>query len=178
MTLKLPRVAFWLMPEPEMCCRLQPVIDDLAGRFAAPPFTPHVTLYTCQRSLDQSELIQLIRVAQATRPLSLAAVGLATGERLAQTLFLRLQTEAAISTLHHALHAGVAQPSSYLLDPHLSLLYQKLSTATRTTLIEELKLPVTNLHCDTLQAVAIPERLDDMAAFVGWKTLISVRLAG
>lgn len=171
----LPKVAFWLMPEQDERKRLETVIADLARACSTPRFAPHVTLYSCRRSADQAELALLARLAAATPPLTLTPKTTEVGQPLAQALFWSIPSQPRLTALFQALHAGVAQPSDYRLQPHLSLLYSDLPSDRRRELGRTLCPPAV-LHCNELRAVAIPARLATMDDFRGWQTLLSVRL--
>lgn len=176
MPIILPRVAFWLMPDVATRQRLLSRMAVLADAYTGPRFAPHVTLYSAARSPDSRELDLLVALSRQSEPLRLHVAGTGTTEILAKTLYLELEAHPTLTYLHQALHTGVSHPSSYRLDPHLSLLYQDLSRVDRERLVQEQLPPCTTVRCDELRAVAIPEQLDSLNAFSGWETLLSVRM--
>lgn len=176
MSASLPRVAFWLVPEQKMRERLQQQVDALARRYGSPIFLPHLTLYSCQRTPEQVELGLAAALAEQATPLSLQVLGNGTDAQLSRTLFLHFAQSGALSSLHQRLHAAVRQPSTYRLDPHLSLLYQDLSDAERDRLADELAMPLQKIRFDELRVVAIPQKLQSLQDYVGWETLLAVRL--
>ncbi|MDH3453657.1 MAG: hypothetical protein OEL80_00815 [Desulfuromonadales bacterium] len=93
----LPRVAFWLVPRLEERRKLQPIITELAGRFSAPAFVPHVTVYSCWRTAQRRELAVMAGLAASCRPIAMGQLGLACKDRLAQTLFVQLQNNPAMA---------------------------------------------------------------------------------
>lgn len=173
----LPRVAFWLVPRRADRALLQALIGDLAAHFSAPLFLPHVTLYSCRRTAQMQEVAVMAALAASSRELVLRCEGLAGKDRLAQALYLKLSKSPAISALTQGLHANVPEPSGYLLQPHLSLLYQKLSPATRKALVAGISLSLGEVGFDELWAVAIPWQLREPADFRGWQPLLICRLA-
>ncbi|MBW2520037.1 MAG: 2'-5' RNA ligase family protein [Deltaproteobacteria bacterium] len=173
----LPRIAFWLIPEQRFYDELLAIIVKLAKRFDAPVFQPHVTIYCTRRSDDRDELTLLTSLAQLTRPLTLNVETVQTGESLNKTLFLQLQKTAECNSLYQVLHGAASSPSGYRFDPHLSLLYQHTPRFMREALVSQLGFPYTAIRFDRLQAVAIPENLSSLESFLGWQTLLSIRLA-
>ncbi len=172
----LPRVAFWLVPRFQEREILQSLIAELARRFSAPVFLPHVTVYSCRRTPGQRELAVMAALAGSCRPVAARPAGLACTGRLTQALFARLKDTPEISGLSRALHAGVPLPSDYELVPHLSLLYQKLPASAGEPLVREVALCLPEIRFDTLWAVAIPEQLRNLGDLHGWRPLAISRL--
>jgi len=172
----LPRVAFWLVPHCRERTVVQSLIIELAERFSAPVFVPHVTVYSCRRTPGQRELAVMAALADGCRPLATRLAGVASSDRLTQALFVRLPDNPVISGLSRALHSGVPLPSDYELVPHLSLLYQRLAPAARATLADEIDLCLPVIRFDALWAVAIPEQIRDLDDLRGWQPLMISRL--
>lgn len=115
-------------------------------------------------------------LAESCQPVTTVLHGLTCENRLTQTLFVQLQKNAEISGLFQSLHAGVSQPADYKLEPHLSLLYQKLPAYVREMLVHETPIPLQEITLDELWAVAISEQLESLDDFSGWQTLLICRL--
>lgn len=178
MSNSLPRVAFWLIPE--VCARreLAKIINELASHYNAPVFLPHLTLYSCARTPRQAELAQSVTSALTTGPLTVRTTGVGTGEKLARTLYCKVQKEPALEAWSQALHGGMPHPSSYQFEPHLSLLYQALPLPVREQLARETRLSLDEITFDELRVVAIPNQIKTMDDFAGWQTLIIMALTG
>ncbi len=177
MKMTLPRVAFWLIPQRPERSRLRQWIDDLAVRYDAPAFVPHLTIYSCHRTRQQHELVVLAALARRSEPLRLSVQGLDSGRSLTRSVFLVLQTNRFLESLHETLHQNVPQPSRYRCDPHISLLYRLLPTPlpSAETMVDNIDLAT--IRFDELRAVAIPETLQTAQDLIGWQTLLSCRLA-
>jgi 2'-5' RNA ligase len=173
----LSRVAFWLVPRRQQRQELQTLIKALAKRFSAPAFVPHVTVYSCRRSVKQHELAVMAALAGNCTAVAFGAAGIAGKDLLTQALFVKLTPDAFIRSLYRTLHSAVPYPSAYELTPHLSLLYQKLPTTVREELVRATTLPWQTFHFDELWAVAIPEQLKTLDDCVGWQPLVGCRLA-
>lgn len=173
---QLPRVAFWLVPQLEERKKLQSLIVELAERFSAPVFVPHVTVYSCWRTAQQRELAVIAGLAGNCQPITMALPGLAEKDRLTQTLFCELQKSVALTRLFHSLEEGLLPSAGRELEPHLSLLYQNLPASVREALVRETMIPLQEIRCDELWAVAIPGQLNAPDDFRGWQTLLIRRL--
>ncbi len=176
MSNSLPRVAFWLVPEKRVRNELASMIGQLADRFAAPIFLPHLTLYSCRRSVQQTELAICVRQAMLTPALATRVTGMATTEKLAKTLFFDLQNTPELMRLVRVLHASVPHPSTYQFDPHVSLLYQSLPASVREQLVTEVFWSSDLIRFDELRAVAIPAQIRTCADWTGWQTLMIMHL--
>lgn len=173
----LPRIAFWLVPGKDKRLKLQKLIKTLAERFAAVPFVPHVTIYSCHRSPDQRELSIMTRLARNSSVFKMKTDCLACEDSLTRALTIRLRSNASIKALHRTLHQQVPRPSMYELRPHLSLLYQHMTAQTRKKLVEEIHIEMTHVDFEELWAVAIPARIISMSDLINWQILLTCRLA-
>ena len=173
----LPRVAFWLIPSQPERAFLQNLITDLAGRFSSPEFIPHVTIYSCHRSVLQEELAIMASLAGRCPLVTLRTDGLAFRDRLTEALFVRLNSAETLEWLRETMQNELSQASSHEFDPHVSLLYKFLPASVRASLAGEIKLPMQEICFDQIWAVAIPESIHSAENLSGWQTLLSCRLA-
>jgi hypothetical protein len=137
-------VSFWLLPgKPSMRVFAQ-IVDDLARRYDAPRFLPHVTVHS-DRVVRQADLTGVLQEAAAHfAPFEMQAGPTGHSPLRFKTLFVTL-SGGAIIDLAAVLAAGVARwrpepaegepaPAAYRLEPHLSLLYRELPEAERAAL--------------------------------------------
>ena len=173
----LPRAAIWLVPRQPDCAILQTLIADLAGRFSSAEFIPHMTIFSCRRSLLQEELAITAALARSCPPLTLRTNGLAFRDRLTQALFVRLRSDNKLDWLRGSLQNKLRQTSSHDFEPHVSLLYQLLPVPVCEKLTRDIRLPLQEINFDQVRAVAIPETIHTTENLSGWQTLLSCRLA-
>ena len=173
----MPRAAIWLVPRQPDCAILQTLIADLAGRFSSPEFIPHMTIFSCRRSLLQEELAITAALARSCPPLTLRTNGLAFRDRLTQALFVRLRSDNKLDWLRGSLQNKLRQTSSHDFEPHVSLLYQLLPVPVCEKLTRDIRLPLQEINFDQVRAVAIPETIHTTENLSGWQTLLSCRLA-
>lgn len=172
----LPRVAIWLVPgQPERTI-LQHLIADLAVRFSAPRFIPHVTVYSCRRSPSQRELAVTAALAGQCPSLALRTEGLVCGDRLTRACYVRLAADTRFHRLRKSLQDALPRTPADGFEPHLSLLYQFLPATDRARLAGGIRLPVREITFDQIWAVAIPEAINKRENLLGWQTLLQCRL--
>jgi putative hydrolase of the HAD superfamily len=165
MTLARTLLSIWLVPaEPERAALAQR-IDELASRYDAPRFAPHITLFagSTARPDWRAALTQAVHAVTAL-PVHVSGVG--HSDQLFQTLFLRIATSAALTALQRRVAAACQEADDYTFEPHLSLLYKSLPDAARSELAHELAPPAT-FTCDALSvATPSPDGWGDVA---GWQ---------
>ena len=173
----LSRIAIWLVPRRPERFELESLIRALADQFSSPAFVPHVTIYSCQRTLRQQELGAIAALARHYGPISFDVSGLQCSHKMTQALFLGLRSCAAAAEFHQALHHTLPLQSAYKFSPHLSLLYQNLKTNDQLFLRKNIILSSNSICCDQLRVVAIPERIERLEDLMNWQTLLICQLA-
>jgi len=133
--------SYWLLPEASAAAAFRARIDELAARYDAVGFEPHVTLYS--GASDDAEVAQTLAFLRASfRLLSLVPVVIAQSSRLTKTLYVRLELSPELVSLADTLKARARQPSSSTLDdPHVSLMYKALPEDERAKLAAQIPLP-------------------------------------
>jgi 2'-5' RNA ligase len=174
-------IAFWLLPgEPSMRAIAQ-TVDELARRYDAPRFTPHVTLHV-DRAAPHADLAGLLdEVAARFAPFEMRAGPTGHSPQLFKTLFVTL-SGGDIVGLAGALAAGMRRwrptaaedtepAATYRLEPHLSLLYKKLSDAERETLAARHCRNGEFLYFDRIAAVTPVPGVRDLSRVEDWVVL-------
>uniref|UniRef100_A0A831UI34 Uncharacterized protein n=1 Tax=Geobacter metallireducens TaxID=28232 RepID=A0A831UI34_GEOME len=156
------------------------VIRELAARYDAPPFEPHVTVYGGSFS-DDAQLEPLRRALAATAagtdPIALRVTGLGVTEEYFKTLFVTFAEDSRLRRLHEAAKGAVANDSGYGLVPHLSLLYADIPLAEKEMAARTVSLHRGEMHFDEVKIVA-PDPVTGWSDAMGWQTLFRVRLDG
>ena len=119
-------ISYWLIPTSGLCEYYEPLIAELAERYRAPSFSPHVTLYSAGGNAANAPWICEV-VAPSLRqlgPVEVESVACAT--KYTETLFVRLRTTPELDRLSRQCRAHVGGPA-YKLKAHMSILYAELS---------------------------------------------------
>jgi 2'-5' RNA ligase len=148
------------------------MIKDLASRYDAPIFEPHVTVHV---GADHANSVEkaLAEAARECKLFALTPLGIDESEEFIKTLFVRFAMSAELRRINRI----VQQPndsSQYQLKPHLSLLYKNLATATRRELADSITVPFSEVAFDSLQAIRCVSPTQTDADVEGWE-LVTAR---
>lgn len=152
-----PLVATWLIAREEDK-PLHNVMEELAGRFEAPKFIPHLTMRAVQVPLDRVEEAKSVvrRIAHTFKPITLKVSGVGYADNLFQSLFLKFEESPELNDLYQTIERVLEEYGDYSFEPHLSLLYKELPEEKKKRLIPTIQLPSTvtfdrlgiNVHLD------------------------------
>ncbi|MGE4550797.1 MAG: 2'-5' RNA ligase family protein [Opitutales bacterium] len=151
--MKTRHLSYWLIPTAEDSDVLQTVINELATRFEAASFPPHLTLFAGPAASDEEPRHLLDSLSPDLVPRRLAVTHVDASDRFTMTLFLRCQPDPQLVSLHEQIRAN-APPSNYCLEPHLSLLYADLPLSAKQSLAEEFSPPLKEIRFDRIRAVS------------------------
>lgn len=141
------KVAFWLIPSDRDF--YQSLIHDLAQRYNAPIFQPHVTLYS--GNFEHSKILEFL---QTPIDLVLPIDRIQYSNQFTKALFIQLVSTPQLNRLSQSIQAFFG--SLYSFDPHLSLIYAQLDEAEQRSLSKEIQLRDRTIHFDHLSAIEIP----------------------
>jgi 2'-5' RNA ligase len=145
-------IAYWLIPAEPARSFFQGVIDDLARRYEAPLFEPHVTVHVGSNRADAAESA-LSEAARVCRPINVKALEIGHTGEFIKTLFVQFAPNTELRQLNEIIRNAAQDSSHYELKPHLSLLYKKMSAASRRELAGSIKVPFAEVTFDALKAV-------------------------
>ena len=145
-------IAYWLIPAEPAHRFLQNLINDLAGRFDAPVFEPHVTIYVGADSTDAVDTT-LSKAARDCEPIVLQALEVSHSNEFIKTLFVEFGLNSKLRQLNQVICSAAQDSSDYDLKPHLSLLYKRTSVQTRRQLARSIEMPFSQVVFDSLKAV-------------------------
>lgn len=167
MSPRLRPYALWLLPEAQRAALFQQSVAQLAQRYNAPIFEPHITVYGGHtRDLEQTKAHFY---ALPATPLTLRYAGTFQSERFTQTYGLRLQAPADLAALSRSMADHRANgPNVYQLRPHMSLIYAQLPATSRQSLAEAARFTFDQLVCDRL-ALVTPGADDDWHGVADWQ---------
>lgn len=178
MTTEQRRFSVFLVPAAEDLGWAAGVIRELAARYDAPLFEPHLTVYGAP-FVDLSELEPVRRVltevAAETGPITLRITGLGATEEYFKTLFVSFAEEPRLRRLHEAVKGAVACDAGYGLVPHLSLLYADIPLAAKEMAARTVLLDRGEMRFDGVKIVA-PDPVAGWSDTGRWQTLFRVEL--
>jgi len=168
-------VTYWLCPaEPERD-QFARLIRDLATRFDAPTFEPHVTIHTTSAERENPAAV-LAKVVNGRRPYRLSVRGLDYSDEYTKTLFVQLAPDTELTQLSEDLRRACVSPGDYQLNPHVSLLYKQMDEETKRDLAASFVLPFTEVNFSSVKAVVSPAEIQAREDVEAWRVIAECSL--
>lgn len=168
-------ITYWLCPAEPARGWFTEIISDLAARFDAPVFEPHVTIFVTDAEREKPGEV-LATVLPGIQPYRLRLLDLDCSDRFTQTLFVRFAPDPELSRLSENLRRASVSESDYQLNPHLSLLYKTMEPKTKRDLANSIALSFTEARFDTIKAVLSPARIESRADVESWRVIAEEKI--
>ena len=168
-------IAYWLIPA-ELAHRFfQRLIKDLARRYDAPFFEPHLTIYVGANDANAAEKA-LSKAAGEWQTIDLKALGINHSDEFIKTLFVQFAMNRKLRQLHQTIRNAAQDLSDYELNPHLSLLYKNMPATARRQLADSIKVPFSEVIFDSLKAVRCTSPTQSGADVEAWRVVAATEL--
>ena len=131
-------VSLWLVPGGAVREHLAQVIAELARRYGTQAFEPHVTLLGGLALPEREVLARARRLAPRLSALPVPLTTLDGSDEYFRCLFLRVEETEELLTAHALASEAFGCAPGAPLKPHLSLLYGRLTSDARRTVLAEL----------------------------------------
>src|SRR5207247_5965704 len=145
-------IAYWLIPADPAHSFFQGVINDLARRYDAPVFEPHVTVHVGSKRAAAAESA-VSQAAHACKPIKLKALEIGHSSEFIKTLFVQFALNTELRQFNEIIRDAAQDSSHYELKPHLSLLYMKMPAPARRQLADSMKVPFSEVTLDRKSVV-------------------------
>src|SRR2546423_5494757 len=169
-------IAYWLCPAEPARGHLSSLIRDLARRFDAPVFEPHVTVYVTDAANEKPEVV-LEQVMKSRGQYALSIRGLDFSEKFTKTLFVQFAPDPTLAELSGDLRRASVSSNDYELNPHVSLIYKEMDEETRRRLAASITLPFTEVTFDNVKAVISPGEIKSCEDVEAWRVVAEQTLA-
>jgi putative hydrolase of the HAD superfamily len=170
-------IAYWLIPAEPARSFFQGVINDLARRYNAPLFEPHVTVYVGSNRAAAAESV-ISEAARVSKPIKLNALEIGHSSEFIKTLFVQFALNAELRQLNEIIRNTAQDSAHYELKPHLSLLYKKMPVAARRDLARSIKVPFSEVTFDALKAVRCISPTRSRGDVDAWCAVTTKKLCG
>ena len=170
-------VAYWLIPSEPAHSFFQRTINDLAHRYDAPVFEPHVTVHVGADRADTAEKT-LRNAARDRKLIRLTPLGIDQSDEFIKTLFVQFAMSAELRKINNVIREAANDSAQYELKPHLSLLYKKMETAARRELAASINVPFSEVTFDAIKAVRCVSPTESGADVEAWHAVAAVSLSG
>lgn len=168
-------MTYWICPAEPAHTQCVALIADLASRFGAPVFEPHVTIHVADSGSENPAAI-LERLLERRESYRLLVRGLEYSDEFTKTLFVQFEPDAELRQLSEDLRRASASRSDYQLNPHLSLLYKDLDNETKRQLAASVRLPFDEIVFDRVKAVISPAEIRSRTEVEAWRVVAERRL--
>jgi 2'-5' RNA ligase len=149
-------VSYWLVPTEAERASFQELVNTLARTYNAPTFVPHVTIYSGESPADETPLEIIARSTPDVHGVRLYVESVSYTEEFTKTLFVQFYPSSLLSQIAENMRRLSARPSHYVLNPHLSLLYKRMSEHEKQHIAATLRLPQSEVFFDAVWAIASP----------------------
>jgi 2'-5' RNA ligase len=161
-------IAYWLIPVEPARSFFQEMINDLARRYDAPLFEPHVTIHVGANDAHAAEKA-ISQAARACKLIKLEALGIGQSSEFIKTLFVQFALNTELRQFNKIIRDAAQDSSHYELKPHLSLLYKKMPAVARGELADSVMTPFSEVTFDALKAVRCVSPMRTRADVEAWR---------
>ena len=168
------KVTYWLCPAEPARSHLAGLIRDLAARFDAPAFEPHLTIYVT--SAERETPAQVIATVNGQQPSKLTVRGVDFSDEFTKTLFVQLAPNTEVSRLSDQFRRASVSQNDYEINPHVSLIYKTMADEIKRQLAASIRLPFTEIRFDTVKAVLTPAEIKSREDMEAWRVVADATL--
>ena len=162
-------IAFWLIPAGRERDYFASLITDLAARFDAPVFEPHVTLFGGK--LDEQKAADILERCGPAPPIELEVERIDFSDKFTKTLFVQFRRSQQANELSAAIKSAAGIDSDYEFNPHLSLLYKEMPETEKAAAASSIAIPFRRVAFDALKAIATPAGIKSSEDVEAWRTV-------
>lgn len=127
------KYSIWLLPSSSEQDQFSQLIQSLAGKYDAPPFDPHCTLFSPVHDIESAKTI----IDQLNfKPFEAKLNGLSHSDYIWKTIFFELESNPHLLLLNYLIDQAMVD--SYSFEPHVSLIYKEMTKREREAVIHSL----------------------------------------
>jgi 2'-5' RNA ligase len=168
-------LAYWLVPAEPARSFFVSAIADLAARFDAPRFEPHLTVSAGPKGNENPE--EVLRGAFADcEPFRLSVRDVQCSDEFTKTVFMQFEPSLELLRLNRALQEASALHDDYEFNPHLSLIYKNMTPEARMEVATSIRVPFTEVLFDSAKAVVCPTPIRSRADVEAWRVVATQSL--
>jgi 2'-5' RNA ligase len=168
-------LTYWLVPARPQRDLFAEMIRILAAQLKAFPFEPHLTICS---GPDSKVVRDALKKISGVGGIRLRVKEITASNKLTKTLFIRFTRARALDELNRKLRRAAQLPPRALRDPHVSLLYNKMSLAAKKELAATIRLPFEKVSFDTIKVVRSKTPMRTSADVKSWRVVATKNLSG
>lgn len=163
-------LTYWLIPAEPARAYFTLLIGDLAARFDALVFEPHLTVYVMSMgNANAAELFE--RVVAGCQPYSLLVDGVDYSDEFTKTVFVQFKPNEAVTRLSAKFREASTIKNEYQINPHVSLIYKALLLEEKEQIVTSLRLPFQDVLFDSVKAVIGPAKIESREDVAAWRVV-------
>ncbi len=174
--MKNTATAYWLIPAEPARSFFEKTIIDLARRYNAPVFEPHMTIHVGSDRVEADEVIA--KTVSGCRLVQAKVLKVCQSGEFIKTLFVQFAPDRELQELNKLIRDAAQDSSDYQLKPHLSLLYKKMSILPRRQLAHSITLPFSEVTFESIRAVRCISPTRNRADVEAWRVVAARTLSG
>src|SRR5438477_6523104 len=168
LTKKHKAIAYWLLPETAARQVFAEKIHELARRFDAPVFAPHVSVFIApENSRDPAEILHELGAVM----IKLTIRSIRFSKQFTKTLFVQFEQSVPLQEMGDRIWKASGASERYVIDPHLSLLYASLAAEKKKALADEIKFPFREVGFSAIWALRCARPTATIAEVEQWRLL-------
>ena len=168
LTKKHKAIAYWLLPETAAREVFAEKIHELARRFDAPVFAPHVSVFIApENSRDPAEILRELGAVM----IKLTIRSIRFSKQFTKTLFVQFEQSVQLQEMGDRIWKASGASERYVIDPHLSLLYASLAAEKKKALADEIKFPFREVGFSAIWALRCARPTATIAEVEQWRLL-------
>ncbi|MGB9707224.1 MAG: hypothetical protein ACPL1D_00510 [Microgenomates group bacterium] len=138
-------ISFWLIPEEKEKNYFQKIINDIAKKYKAFPFLPHITIYAgvnCFENELKKIISQTDQISNQLTSITLKSVNIQYSDIFTKTLYIQFKKTKKLVNYYSLFFQSFKNYFEYQLNPHLSLIYKNnMEIKEKEKLVKEILVP-------------------------------------
>ena len=135
---ELNEYSLWIVPSSDVKQRFSGMIDDLAGRYEAPKFEPHMTLLGDLKGNEEGLLNKAYEIAGAISPFRIRMTEIDYLDAYFRCLFIRAEETGPLMEANEKAREVFGRQTSPKFMPHISIMYGEYPNELKERIIGEL----------------------------------------
>jgi 2'-5' RNA ligase len=170
-------LTYWMIPAEPARSHFASVIRDLAARFDAPVFEPHMTVHATTLGKEDGAAV-LEQVVADCPEYSLRLSGVGHSDEYTKTVFVQFHPSEALSRLSVNFREASSLKDEYELNPHVSLIYKTMPPEMKAEIAHSVRLPFEEVRFDSAWAVISPADIKSREDVEAWRVVATQKLTG
>jgi len=170
-------IAYWLVPGEPARSFFDETIVDLARRYCAPVFEAHMTIHVGSDRVEPAREA-IAEVARLCGPVRVKALEVRQSGEFVKTLFVQFALNRRVQRLNEIIRNAGQDSSDYQIQPHVSLIYKRMSILARCQLARSMKIPFSAVVFDSIKAVRCASPTRSRTDVEAWRVVAMKALSG